>query len=182
MNSICTKRLRLRLLRVGDAEPIFVLFNNWNVVRWLSSPPWPYTLEHARDWVSQHDQTNSDDEPRHYVIMLGDALIGVIGWRPQMAAPTREAGPHIGYWLGEPYWGQGLMTEALGGVVHHLFASRPTSVIYSGVFAGNIASLRVQEKIGFLREGERLMHSRPRMTELAHIDTVLTRPRYESLS
>jgi len=182
MNVICTKRLRLRSLRAGDAEPIFGLFNNWNVVQWLSSPPWPYTLEHARSWAAQNDETNIGDAVFHYVIKLGDALIGVIGWRMQMAAPSREAGPHIGYWLGEPYWGQGFMTEALGGVVHHLFASRPGSAIYSGVFAGNIASLRVQEKIGFVREGEKLMHSRPRGAELAHIDTILTRSRYQTLS
>ena len=40
-----TKRLLLRALRPDDAAPLFALFNNWNVIRFLSSPPWPYQPE-----------------------------------------------------------------------------------------------------------------------------------------
>ena len=45
---IGTRRLILRPLRESDAAAIFALFNDWDVVRWLSSPPWPYTREDAR--------------------------------------------------------------------------------------------------------------------------------------
>ncbi len=44
---IRTERLLLRPLRADDAEPLFALFANWEVIRWLSLPPWPYTLEDA---------------------------------------------------------------------------------------------------------------------------------------
>jgi RimJ/RimL family protein N-acetyltransferase len=50
--AIRTERLLLRPLRPEDAEPIFDLFANWEVVRWLSTPPWPYTLDDARTFIA----------------------------------------------------------------------------------------------------------------------------------
>ena len=48
---IGTRRLILRPLRESDAAAIFALFNDWNVVRWLSAPPWPYTRGDAEAFV-----------------------------------------------------------------------------------------------------------------------------------
>jgi RimJ/RimL family protein N-acetyltransferase len=95
----------------------------------------------------------------------------------------RGPGPHIGYWLGRAFWNRGLMTEAARGVIARVFAATDASAIYSGVFEGNAASLRVQEKLGFVRDGTTLLLCNPRGgVELPHINTVLTRARFEAQS
>ncbi len=60
----------------------------------------------------------------------------------------------IGYWLAEPFRGQGIMTEVVRRYTQWLFDSRPALVrIEAGVFAHNPASAKVLEKAGFAREG-----------------------------
>jgi RimJ/RimL family protein N-acetyltransferase len=87
----------------------------------------------------------------------------------------REPGPHVGYWLGKPYWGRGYMTEAVRALLDRVFAADIGETVYSGVFTGNPASLRVQKKIGFAIDGENTLYSHPQGAELPHVSTVLTR-------
>jgi RimJ/RimL family protein N-acetyltransferase len=176
---IHTARLALRLVREGDEDRLFPLFAHWEVIRWLSSPPWPYTREDMQSFIRQQEKSVPKDPETRFVIELDDELIGVIGVRMRPASHVqRAAGPHIGYWLGQPFWGHGYMTEALAGTVRHVFATPSHDAIYSGIFVGNAASLRVQEKVGFVRDGETMLHSRPRGAEFPHVNTVLTRSRF----
>jgi RimJ/RimL family protein N-acetyltransferase len=177
---IRTQRLVLRPLQAGDADRVHALFNNWAVIRRLSSPPWPYTLEDARGFVGHaaknaHDLTNTC-----IAITRDDALIGGVDIRVSTSEPRRP-GPILGYWLGEDYWGQGYMSEAARGFLARVFAAGIGDVVCSGAFADNAASLRVQEKLGFTRDAERMMFAKPRGGEFPHIDTSLTRSRFESL-
>ena len=174
-----TKRLVLRRLRTSDAEPMFALFNNWQVVRWLSSPPWPYTIDHAHAFVRERMKTRQNPAETILVICVGDALIGAIDWMPP-SDPAFVRTPMLGYWLGQPYWGRGYMTEAARVFIAHAFASGAGENIRSGAFADNAASLRVQEKLGFVCDGETLLASRPRGAKFPHVNTVLTRSRFES--
>ena len=84
----------------------------------------------------------------------------------------------MGYWLAEPFWGQGYMTEAARAFVEELFRWGVGDRIRSGAFADNLASLRVQEKLGFIRVGESPLFCNPRGAEFPHVDTVLTRDRF----
>jgi len=170
----------LRRLRASDAEPIFALYNNWQVVRWMSSPPWPYTIDHAHTFVRERMKTRQNPAGTILVICVGDALIGAIDWMPS-SDPAAGRTSVLGYWLGQPYWGRGYMTEAARVFITHLFASGAGDSIRSGAFSDNAASLRVQEKLGFVRDGETLLASRPRGGEFPHVNTVLTRSRFESL-
>jgi RimJ/RimL family protein N-acetyltransferase len=172
-----TARLRLRPERAGDEDLLFPLFANWEVIRWLSSPPWPYRREDMQSYVRQTEASGSDPETR-FVVCLGVTPIGVIGVRMRPASEIqREPGPNVGYWLGQLYWGHGYMTEVVRGVASHVFASTSHEAIYAGVFVGNDASLRVQEKLGFVRDGEGMFFSNPCQREMPHISTVLTRAR-----
>ncbi len=180
-NVIQTRRLVLRPLEASDADRVHALFNNWAVIRRLSSPPWPYTLEDARGFVGHmaknaHDLTNTG-----FAITRDGVLVGGIDIRVSKSEPRRP-GPILGYWLGEDYWGEGTMTEATRGFLTHVFAAGIGDVICSGAFADNAASLRVQEKLGFTRDAERMMFAKPRGAEFPHIDTTLKRSRFESLS
>jgi RimJ/RimL family protein N-acetyltransferase len=180
---IGTRRLILRPLRESDAAAIFALFNDWNVVRWLSSPPWPYTRADADNFV--HAALNPADETAEtaFAITLQDRLIGTIGLRARPASNLQSnAGLNVGYWLGTPYWRHGYMTEALRALVNHVFALSGDDALYCGAFAENRGSLRVQEKAGFIPAGETVLFSRPNGRELAHVNTVLTRASLEFLA
>ena len=178
-----TRQLLLRRLRLDDAEPLFALFNNWNVVRFLSSPPWPYLREDSRLFAAAVANRSSElDEDALAITHGGGVFVGIIGVRYREANNLqRGAGPNIGYWIGEPFWGRGFMTEAVNAVVRHLFATTATDAIYCGAFADNAASLRVQDKAGFSRDGETTLFSNPRGAGFPHVNTVLTRARFEEL-
>src|SRR5512132_1031944 len=59
----------------------------------------------------------------------------------------------VGYWLGEQFWGRGIMTEAVTAVTYFCFDYFPLRRISAEVFANNPASARVLEKAGFTFEG-----------------------------
>jgi RimJ/RimL family protein N-acetyltransferase len=176
-----TARLLLRPLRPSDATPLFALFNNWNVIRFLSSPPWPYTPNDAEWFVSNAVARSPELDEDVLAITRDGTFIGVIGVRLRPANTLqRGAGPNIGYWIGEPFWGQGIMTEAVRAFVRHIFTSPAVDAIYSGAFTENTASLRVQDKAGFVRDGDTTLFSKPRDGDFPHVNTMLTRARFEA--
>ena len=59
----------------------------------------------------------------------------------------------LGYWLGRPYWGRGIMTQAVSQICSLGFSQLPIRRIFAEPFARNLASRRVLEKNGFLLEG-----------------------------
>ncbi len=113
-------------------------------------------------------------------IILDDALIGIIDAIIKPAsAIQRERGYSIGYWIGQPYWGRGYMSEAARGFITHVFEAIPDDTIFSGAFADNAASLRIQEKLGFTRDGEATCSfSNPHGKDVLHVNTSLTRARF----
>ena len=179
---IRTPRLTLRPLRASDVDSIFALFADWQVVRFLSAPPWPYRLDDARDFIATSLDPANENAETGFAITQNQALIGGIGWRMRAAGHLqREAGPNIGYWLGRSHWGQGLMTEALRAMVEFVFETTLTAAVYSGAFAENVPSLRVQAKVGFREDGQTMLTSRPRGgAEFAHINTVLSQSDFQA--
>jgi RimJ/RimL family protein N-acetyltransferase len=177
--AIRTERLVLRPLRASDAQPLVALFADWEVIRRLSMPPWPYDLADAESFIREH--SGQDLTKTTFAITRDDALIGGIDVRMNDAGRSqRGPGPNLGYWLGGPYWGQGYMTEAARGFLAHVFDAKLGDEIYSGAFADNTASLRVQEKLGFVRDGETMLYARPRQSEFLHVNTVLKRAAFEA--
>ena len=83
----------------------------------LSRLPHPYTRADGIGFVEIIAQ-RPDERP--YAITLDDQLIGVVGF------PFHEGElPELGYWLGEPYWGQGIMSEAVKGLARSRFRYPP---------------------------------------------------------
>jgi RimJ/RimL family protein N-acetyltransferase len=175
---IRTERLTLRPLRMEDAGRVFALFADWEVIRWLDAPPWPYALKDAEDFIGRQS-TPAVIAGSAFAITRDGALVGGIDapLRPPNAG-QRRAGPSLGYWIGRPYWGHGYMTEAAHGFIARLFATRSDAAIYSGALVGNAASLRVQDKLGFVRDGDSMLYAKPHGREMPHINTVLTRARF----
>jgi len=183
IGQIHTARLVLRGLRLDDTAPLFALFNNWNVISLLSSPPWPYRLTDAEGFVRGSVEHAPGFDEELLAITRDSIFIGAIGVRMRQAnALQRGPGPNVGYWLGEKFWGQGFMSEAVAAFVRFLFNTVNSDTIYSGAFAENTASLRVQEKAGFVRDGASTLFSKPRGADFPHVNTALTRERFKTLT
>lgn len=73
--------LALRLVREADDEALFPLFADWEVIRWLSSPPWPYTRKDMQSFVREQAATDSEDAETRFAITLEQTPIGIIGVR-----------------------------------------------------------------------------------------------------
>jgi len=110
----------------------------------------PYTLGHATRWIAQ----NLTPPFHHFSITFlsdPDTVLGHIGIKPgnDVEAHTGE----IGYWLGEAYWGQGIMQEVLKEMVAYGFRERGYRKLTAKVVAGNGGSERCLQKCGFVQEG-----------------------------
>ena len=104
-----------------------------------------------------------------FAIALEDAFCGVISIAPE------PRGDNLGYWLGEPYWGRGIMTEAGSAVVAEFFRQPQNEVLCSGIVCGNAASLAVQRKLGFKVVGESRIACVARGTEMPSMNTARMR-------
>lgn len=173
-NTIATARLHLEPIKSEFAPALFAHINDWEVMRWLAAPPWPYRLDDMHEWIAIATAAHSAGREAHYAITLAGLPIGSIGL---MAIKT---GPTLGYWLARPFWGRGYMSEAAEGVVRRLF-THGHGFIASGVLEGNAASLRVQEKLGFRVVNERFIHARPHGKLMPHLDTVLGQRHWSDL-
>ena len=71
----------------------------------------------------------------------------MIGSASDIGIPDSEV--EIGYWIGVPYWGQGLIPEAVREIMRHEFDDLNLEKMWCGYFDGNTKSKRVQEKCGF---------------------------------
>ena len=158
IKEIRTDRLRLIPLSPMDAADIALLITEWDVIRMLARPPYPYTTDDARTYLAK-----AKDWPWEYAI-YADRFMGVVGITG-----------HLGYWLGKPFWGQGYMTEAAGALVDAYFANTKSQKIISGVFHDNPGSQGVLHKLGFQVTGQSRQWCQARAAEVDHIDMELSR-------
>jgi len=131
---IKTDRLVLRPIEIADANALFALINNVKVAKWLTPVPWPYLRSDAEDFVNR---VTSQGVDVYYAICRDNVFMGCISY-----------GAQLGYWLGEPFWGHGYMSEAANAVLSDYFTEdHPSSI--SGYHLENVVSRRVLEKLGF---------------------------------
>lgn len=145
--TIETTRLKLRPLRVSDAQRIALFCGDPRVGRNLAMTPIPYFDVTAEGWLMiMRARVGLKKDFVYGVELAGEGLIGCIG------AHKRADGTfEVGYWYGRPFWGRGFATEALASFLEHARALGP---LKSGYFEDNPASGRVLEKSGFAHTGE----------------------------
>jgi RimJ/RimL family protein N-acetyltransferase len=109
--------------------------------------PSPYTLDDAHRFIAMA----TGHSPNIFLaIEVGGEAAGGIGIHPLDDVHRRTA--EIGYWLAEPFWGKGIVTEAVRALVPVAFEETGIVRIQAGVFSHNPASMQVLEKCGFIRE------------------------------
>lgn len=142
------KNITLRKFQNPDSARLAQLCNNrkiWDNLRDFF--PFPYTEKDATDFIIYCQ----DENPQYiFAIDYNSELVGTIGLVRQTDVYKLTA--EIGYWIGEPYWGKGIATNAVKLLVDYGFSKLGFARIYTGVFDFNKASQRVLEKAGFKLE------------------------------
>ena len=141
----------IRQWTIDDLENLVQYANNINVWNNLRNYfPHPYSLENGNEWL---DKVIGAEPIVNFAIDLDGTAIGGIGIILNSDVYVMSA--EIGYWLGEPFWGQGIATEAVRQMVEYVFYYFDIVRIYAEVFEINKSSMRVLEKNGFYLEGVR---------------------------
>lgn len=143
-----TQRLILRPWNLDDAENLYQYAKNPNVGP-VAGWPVHTSVENSREII----RTVFAEEETYAVCLKTDhQAIGcvaiTIGARSNMKLPDDEG--EIGYWIGEPFWGQGLIPEACKELIRHGFEDLKLKRLWCGYFEGNEKSRRAQEKCGFV--------------------------------
>jgi ribosomal-protein-alanine N-acetyltransferase len=138
----------LRNWRASDASALQRLADNPKIAANLYNRfPSPYTLADAEFFIN----LNINEQPaKTFVIDIDGEFAGTIGLTFRDDVFTRS--PLFGYWLGEPYWGRGIMTEAARLVTQYAFQTFDIICLQAGVFSYNPASMRVLEKAGYTKQ------------------------------
>jgi RimJ/RimL family protein N-acetyltransferase len=171
--SLTTRRLILRQPRMTDAERLTRFLDNFAVAGNLARVPYPYRLADAKAWLRSWRPDRPAEDTGFTIDLPGEGLVGHVGFH------TDPRGTQIGYWLAQPFWNRGLMSEAVGAALAWFWATSDLDVLRSGVFHFNKASLAIQRKFGFVETGTGPLLCLARGEEVRHIDTELTRAAWE---
>ena len=143
--STCT----VRAWREDDAESLQRNADNKRVSMHLRDRfPYPYGIEQARTFLSWICRQTS---PTVWALEVSGEAAGGIGI--ELHTDVERVSAEIGYWLGEPHWGKGIATAALTAVTAEAFKRFEITRLYAVPFADHLASVRVLEKSGYVREG-----------------------------
>jgi len=145
-----TERLTLRALEESELPRLVELIGDWDVVRWLMTVPFPYTMRNAEEFYADMMLSYSDDAPEFYTMALksDNLLIGGVGLHSPRTPNPLKGEIEIGYWLGKDFWGRGLMSEATRIVIDLGFARPSTQAIGAVTAPDNKASQNVLRKAG----------------------------------
>ena len=145
MFEIKTKRLTLKRPDKSINKKLFAsLVGEWDIAKWLSDVPYPYTEKHAEKFIKR----SSPDDLRFSVFYDG-ILVGGVG-------VSYEANNEldIGYWIAKDYWSYGFATEASLGLINYVRNETDFKVITACYIKSNKASAKVLKKLGFIEIGE----------------------------
>lgn len=141
----------IRKWNIKDAGNLAEMLNNKNIMNNLRDGlPYPYTVQDAEEYITamlSADKTKTFA----FAITVDDIAIGSLGVFRRDNIHFRTA--ELGYYIGEPYWGYGIMTSAIKQICNYIFENTDIIRIFAEPFANNAASCRVLEKAGFQFEG-----------------------------
>ena len=147
-----TERILLRPWLLTDAEALYRYARDPDVGTRAGWPPHK-SVEESREVI----RTVFNNTTTWAIVLkaTGEA-IGAMGYIPEgdPDIPSHEGEPLVGYWVGKPYWNQGLCTEALLLMLAHIRHETHYTSLVCTHFFDNPASGRVMEKCGFIPTGE----------------------------
>ncbi len=145
-------RILLRPWLESDAEALYKYASDPDIGERAGWPP-HQSLEDSQEVIRTvfHNDTT-------WAIVLKETgeAIGAMGYMPvcELNLPARPGEPLVGYWVGKPYWNQGICTEALQLMLDYIRKETSYSSLICSHFIDNPASGHVMEKCGFVPTGE----------------------------
>jgi len=141
--------IQLRPWTQNDREALLRYANNPAIAGNMTDAfPYPFTEEASELFLAK---VGSSNPPNILAIGRGGEAVGAIGIHPQTDVYRRNA--ELGYWLAEPLWGQGIMSRAIGMMVHYGWENWPELTrIFARPYGSNIGSQKALEKAGFRLE------------------------------
>jgi RimJ/RimL family protein N-acetyltransferase len=139
----------LRPWRLGDEASLIVHANSRDV--WLNLRdqfPHPYTPEDAEAWIKF---ASNQLPPTSLAIEIQAEAVGGVSLK--LHDDVERVSSEIGYWLGQRFWNRGIMTAAVRAVTEYGFEQFSLTRVYALPYVTNVASHRVLEKAGYVREG-----------------------------
>ena len=146
------QKCTIRSFRESDAESLRKHIDNYHIARNMAMIPHTYSLQDAQSWIGI---ATGRTPHTHFAIAINDEVVGGIG--AEIGDHRSLAGSdhcaEIGYWLGESFWGRGIMSETVPAFTEWVFNELPLVRLYAAVYARNRASARILEKAGYESEG-----------------------------
>ena len=145
-------------IREGDKAAVAEYLSDRDIHLNTLTIPYPYTEADAELWIRKRlDHTQRVGQDVSFAIRnADDKMIGAVG--ADNLEPGLDYKGEVGYWLAKPYWGSGIMTEALGAFIEYAFDEFQLEKLVAHVFELNPGSTRVLEKNGFQLEGRLRKH------------------------
>lgn len=158
MNLAINDQYSITDIKDGDQPAFIEHLQVKQIYDQTANVPYPYTEKEANEWIGiVAEETRKQGRSVIWAIRKKDgALIGCIGFHGFNLGKSHRA--EIGYWLAKPYWGSGIMTEAVKKVCKVGFEEFGLVKITAHVFDFNAGSARVAEKAGFMLEATLRMH------------------------
>lgn len=146
---LTTKRLILRDIKKSDAESIRKNINNLNVSRYLLAVVYPYKKSDA-EWWTNHCKEQQKQKPRTsyefgIIIKPNNRIVGGVGLN---SINRKQKKADIGYWIAEPYWRKGYVSEAVKKLINFAFNKLSIEKIVIPTFVENKGSNALIKKIG----------------------------------
>ncbi len=156
--TIETKRLILRPFGPQDAVDVKLLAGDKAISDTTLNIPHPYKVEMALEWISHHQDEVANDQGITFAITQKSDrfLVGAIS----LMKITRHHQAELGYWIGKPFWNDGICTEAAQAVLHFAFIELSLIRIHAQHMSRNPSSGRVMQKLGMQHEGTRKKHAK----------------------
>jgi ribosomal-protein-alanine N-acetyltransferase len=143
------KTCEIRPWRRTDLDSLVEHANNRKI--WLNlrdAFPHPYTPRAGRAFLRRMRTATPQTT---FAIAVDGRAVGGVGF--VLHSDVERVSAEIGYWLGEPFWGRGIATEAVVAVTDHAIRTHELTRVFAVPFAWNTASCRVLEKAGYVLEG-----------------------------
>jgi len=146
-----TARLLLRPVTESDADTLFAIHSDAHVLRYWDAPPWTERAQAERFIAASRQMADDGTGARLAIERTADRTC--IGWCSLTRWDPGHRSASMGYCLDDAAWGHGYATEAARALLDWAFDTLDLNRVQAETDTRNLASARVLEKLGFVREG-----------------------------
>ena len=142
-----TPRLLLRPISMEDSPAIQKYFDNWNIIKYIGAEvPWPYPSDGATSHLTEMLKKVESSETYFWGIVIKDMVPEVVGVVEYRLSDNED--DNRGFWLAEPFWGYGYMTEAVVATQDYVFHELQTNRLIVRNAESNEGSRIIKKRCG----------------------------------